>query len=772
TLAAYKTRVSPRDAASITENPNFTSLVGANAGFLHINTGIATQLESAGTPIATYTTDYDGDTRNVSTPDIGADEFAGILLDLTPPGISYTALGNTACLSDRTLSPVTITDASGVNIAAGTRPRLYFKKSTNANTFNDNTSGTDGWKYVEATGGGGSPFSFTTNYSLLNGGAPVVGTTIQYFVVAQDLAGTPNVAINSGTFAATPTSVALTAAAFPLTGTINSYNVVVPGLSGTVTIGAAGNYTSITGATGLFNAINTGGLSGNVTANIIDASVTETGATALNAVSYTGCAGGPFTILIKPNTTATLTGAVASGALIKINGATNVTIDGSNSGGTDRSLTITNTSTTAPTCVSFVSPGLGLGSSNGTIKNCNLNTGVAASVGYGVSIGGSTPGTSGSDNDNMTVQNNNITLVPIGIYANGSAALSAGGDDNLLITGNIIDYNGAVASIGIELGNALTSTVSQNSVSELTSTFQAPTGISLEAGFVSSTVTRNLVSKALTTNTGGYGGRGIAIGTGTAASNLTISNNVVYGVNGSNWNAFGNSSSMGIGVGVTGSSSTITTTTGGVNLYFNSVLMTGSAGTGSTTGITAALYIGSGASALNIRNNSLTNTQTATSSTQSNYAIYSAAANTAFTNINYNDYYSANPGGGGAYVGFLGANQTTIANWRTASGQDVNSISADPLYNNSTNLQPQTGSPLVNAGVTGTGVTIDYLGIARGATPTIGAYEQALDGAPPVITYTPLSNALCLADRTLTATITDASGVNVTVGTKPRLYFK
>jgi hypothetical protein len=53
------------------------------------------------------------------------------------------------------------------------------------------------------------------------GGAPTTGDMIQYFVVAQDLAGTPNVGINSGTFAATPPSVALAAAQAPIGGTIN-----------------------------------------------------------------------------------------------------------------------------------------------------------------------------------------------------------------------------------------------------------------------------------------------------------------------------------------------------------------------------------------------------------------------------------------------------------------------------------------------------------------------------------------------------------------------
>jgi hypothetical protein len=76
TLAAYKAFVTPRDALAISEDPSFLSTAGANAGFLHINTAIPTQAESAGATIATYLDDYDGNVR-AGTPDIGADEFTG-----------------------------------------------------------------------------------------------------------------------------------------------------------------------------------------------------------------------------------------------------------------------------------------------------------------------------------------------------------------------------------------------------------------------------------------------------------------------------------------------------------------------------------------------------------------------------------------------------------------------------------------------------------------------------------------------------------------------
>ena len=322
TLAAYKSgvftagTVAPRDVASFTENPPWISTTCLSTDFLHISPTVATQVESGGQPVSGVTDDFDGNIRNTTYPDAGADEFTGIALDLTGPVISYTALGTTLCTGNRTLT-ATITDPHNVNVTAGTRPRIYFKKSGNLNMLtstNDNT--TNGWKYTETTNVS-SPFGFTIDVSLIYGGV-VATDVIQYFVVAQDMAAAHNVSINSGTFTALPATVVLTAAAFPVTGSINSYMILGGGIPTNVTIGASGTYASLTGATNsLFAAINAGGLTGNTTATILDATVNETGATALNAMYY-GCAG-TYTLTIKPATgvTATLTGEVASGALIK-----------------------------------------------------------------------------------------------------------------------------------------------------------------------------------------------------------------------------------------------------------------------------------------------------------------------------------------------------------------------------------------------------------------------------------------------------------------------
>ncbi|MDO7848806.1 hypothetical protein Q5H92_20745 [Hymenobacter sp. M29] len=73
-LPAYKLLLAPKEADSFTENPPFISTTGTSADFLHIKPNFGTQIESGGKPIAGFTDDFDGDTRNATAPDLGADE--------------------------------------------------------------------------------------------------------------------------------------------------------------------------------------------------------------------------------------------------------------------------------------------------------------------------------------------------------------------------------------------------------------------------------------------------------------------------------------------------------------------------------------------------------------------------------------------------------------------------------------------------------------------------------------------------------------------------
>jgi hypothetical protein len=159
TIADYKTGVftagtiAPRDAASVTENPVFLSTVGSSSNFLHLDGASPSVTESGGSPIATFTDDYDGDTRNATTPDIGADEYTG------------TVLGCVAAVGG-TITPATATRCAGTT---------YTMTSTGASsgagiTYQWEVSTTSGSGFADVTGGSGAT---TTSYIT---GALTAGT--------------------------------------------------------------------------------------------------------------------------------------------------------------------------------------------------------------------------------------------------------------------------------------------------------------------------------------------------------------------------------------------------------------------------------------------------------------------------------------------------------------------------------------------------------------------------------------------------------------------
>jgi hypothetical protein len=88
-----------------------------------------------------------------------------------------------------------------------------------------------------------------------------------------------------------------------------------------------------------------------------------------------------------------------------------------------------------------------------------------------------------------------------------------------------------------------------------------------------------------------------------------------------------------------------------------------------------------------------------------------------------NDWWTPGPGGATGY--FNGAVQSTLAAWRTATGQDGASISADPRFVNGEDLHVALGtSPVGNAGTPVAVETEDIDGEPRSpATPDIGCDE-------------------------------------------------
>ncbi|MBL7795061.1 MAG: hypothetical protein JNJ90_01025, partial [Saprospiraceae bacterium] len=731
------------DFNSITGDPQFINPNGsASTVDLHISAANPTPVEGAGVN-AGVVNDADGQTRsNFSPVDIGADAGNFVVNDISGPGIGYTALPSVCGTGDINLNNVNITDATGIPLTGNLRPRVYYRKAAGS------------WFSQPGILVSGTAQNSLWNFTMVAAdmGGLAVGDIVQYYVIAQDNNGTPLIASVAGGVAATDVNNVTTHPAGAFTAT------VINQLSGTYTVGTGGDYPTLTAAVAAYNSSCLGGA---VVFSLIDAtySSSETFPITINANAF---ANSTNTLTIRPaaGNVATINGTSTS-CIINLNGADWVIIDGSNSGGTDRSLTISNASTAAATAaVCVTSLGSNLGATNDVIKNCNIAAGSnSAATSFGIFVGGTslTSSGTGNDNDNLTIQNNAISKALYGIYA---AAVVSNVNDNLLITNNLIgssanatDQIGQRGIIVVQANNAM---ISQNTIFNIVGTQTNPTGIFIGAGVINSAITRNDINSLKYTGTSGYGGKGIDVQTGSASSNLTISNNFIYDLSGDGWTALTSDAIIGIRIG-TGS------TVGGINVYNNSVNLFGNADRASSSTLSAALYIGSGGSNLDIRNNILKNDIVNNLTTTAKaYAINSASPASAFTFINNNDYYAA---GSQGILGFLSSDILTLTNWQAATGKDGQSVAVQPVFTTNTDLHLTNTANycLDGGGAPLAAVTVDIDGQARSATtPDIGADEFALVNMTVTATensgVAPNDNLTCSGDPvTLTANAAGAS---------------
>lgn len=108
--------------------------------------------------------------------------------------------------------------------------------------------------------------------------------------------------------------------------------------------------------------------------------------------------------------------------------------------------------------------------------------------------------------------------------------------------------------------------------------------------------------------------------------------------------------------------------------------------TGSTPDLSAALHLGLGAGSLDIRNNSFNNTLANTSDTSYAYAMYSEVTDTAFTNFNYNNFYVS---GAQGRLGFLSTDLLNMADLKSLTSANANSINNTPNHISAINLHAQ-----------------------------------------------------------------------------------
>ena len=772
TIAAYKTFVATRESNSVTEDVPFLSTSGGGATFLHINPAVATQAESGGMPISGITTDYDGDTRNATTPDIGADEGTFTPSDLSGPAIAFTSLSNTSSTANRTLT-ASITDPSGVSTT--TMPRLFYRKGT-----------TGAFISTPASSPSGSSYTFTFDYAALGGVAG--GDVIQYYVVAQDNLGNVSSSPTGGTYTTAPSTV------FQYT--------ILNTLSGTYYVSAtsatspdpARTFATLTAAAAAYN---TNGLAGPVTFLLLDPtySTAETFPIAFNSNMD---ASATNTLLIKPSsatgttsfTITGTTGTTASVGLIQLLGSDFVTLDGSlgnqlspSDPRPSRDLTITNTSTTTTSAVirqfaQFTNDG----ATNNTIRNLvAVGTATASVTGtlYGVALLGANNATTAGQYTNNTVQNVAVRNAQAGIASiGGTIALK---NESAVITQN--DLNAAIGAGALTRGGILlqfdnNAQVTQNTVGNITGTNDV-VGISLGFGlvvsnstFTGSEVTNALVSRntiGRVTSTVSFSTVGIGVASA-ATGTTTVANNFVSGVAGN-----GSGGDFGAGIYVNGSAGG-----GATRVLFNSVSMTGvnpSANAASQPNF--ALAIGGSSPTVEVRNNVLYNAQTITGA--QSYAIGFAYAGTTGTYAGLTSTNNAFFGTNGiGLTGSLvsGTVRATLADLNAETGQD-RPTTAMPAGTSLT----LSGSPFVSttdlhtlaASLNGkatsiSGVTTDIDGDVRDASnPDIGADEFAPPATldlKPVSLLTPSATQTCFtATEPVSVQLSNNGGANIDFAT-------
>jgi hypothetical protein len=720
------------DNSSVVVDPLFVNPM-ENSALVDLHLQPANPAERGGIPIAAVTDDFDGQTRSTLTPvDIGADAgaFTSSSGDIYAPSISHPLLTSGSTVNRVLTDWAAITDDVGVT-GGVSAPRFYYKKSTDADLFGvANNSAGNGWKYVIATGSG--PYSFTLDYSLLyNGGggsgSVAAGETIQYFVVAQDAANHLG-SSPAGVIASTNPPVQNVYGH----GVVNSF-LIYPS-SGTVTVGTGGTYPTLSGAGGLFAALNGAVLTGHVVANITG-NLAETGTFTLNQWQEEGA--GNYTLTIQPSsaTMRTISGNIGA-SLITLNGAERVIIDG-RFGGSGRWLTFRNSSAsgTANTIL-FIND-----ASSNTVRNCVVEGASGSTLGV---IGFSTGTVTGNDNNLITgcqVRDlstaSGVPLYLIGSTGSSAAVSNSGntvsnnelfnfnftgifipatGNDSWTLSGNnIYEVNaGTSLLVGIQMSGSGTNVITGNSVHDLLTISLQSTGILL-GGTGTTTIARNRIIipavNAATTTVFGIFAQGGAGSTSSLVNNqITLSpapavSTTLYGIRDN------------------GSSGSV------VDVFYNSVVLGGTeSGTRSSWAI-----LRQGASTHTMRDNVFLNFRSG--GTGSHFA-----AGTEVTGGSYTPSHNVYAGTGATAANFMDFSITaspsamSYATWQITTGDNSQAgIAGSGNFTTAMFVSAATGdlhlvpggNVLVNArGTSIAGVTDDYDGDPRNpTTPSIGSDE-------------------------------------------------
>ena len=728
TLANYKAFISPQELQSVTEMSPFVN-IATRPYDLHLKTNIPTQCESGGVIITSpfaLTTDYDGQPRypnpgyptnffySPNNPDIGADEFGGVPSDLIPPTITFTPLPNSSNGQPKTLV-VGITDGSGVPTSGTGLPRLFWKINNGS------------YQAVTAT------WVSDTTYSFTFGGGTVLGDAVYYYFVAQDLANPVNVGATPWQGAA-GFSINPPACSTPPTTPYTFSHVLT--ISGVFHVGVGKDYTTLTAA---FNDLNYKFMSGPVTFILDDANYpNET--YPLNLFSNPGnSATNNLTIKPKTGVNPKFTGSVASQPLFNFRGLDYVTLDGSDNGTNSRNLTFENTSgTDLVSVISIRSSNTGNPSTNITIKNCIIignNTDIIRET-Y-LLVLNYAGGPNGGGYNNIVLENNWLKRAKYGIEV---IAAATNMNNNVSVINNTVgstEPTDFITRWGIAATQTNNLLISGNEV-------MGPAGGSDGISQYGIIVYEQLTNVKITNNvvhdwvSNGPGSNGIRYDNNNNNTVSEISNNVIYNIG-----AWG----LNPGVAATQAHGIFIRRGGNLKIWHNSIYMSGPYLYGFDSYAPSSSCIAFWSQSVvnstdyDVRNNVMKNSMTndypnpPPDAMGKAYGIMLTTAISGYTFDN-NDYFIDGYDGQIAQVYGVGGvslvSYQRLSDWRAYSGQDMNSVSINPLFTTETNLLP-TASALDNLGVYISQVPTDITGAMRSNPPDIGAYEFGVPPVPPVV---------------------------------------
>ncbi|MES2776149.1 MAG: right-handed parallel beta-helix repeat-containing protein [Bacteroidota bacterium] len=338
-----------------------------------------------------------------------------------------------------------------------------------------------------------------------------------------------------------------------------------------------------------------------------------------------------------------------------------------------------------------------------TIKNCNVNMGTATSTLMAAFVCNGDPAsviTLGGTFDDINIVNNSVSGGGYGVSVFGLVSPLA---TKVTIANNsFVDFN----SNGVYLRETDGTIVRGNRFNKVSGTVSVTNAIQYaQSANINGQVFDNQIR--LTQSNGAMRGIYLFAGTGHKVYNNTISN--LGSVSGA----------------VTGIE--IRTTSSAPEISFNTISFNYP---GTSSGILAGIKEESPNTLSVLRNNVISITQP-TSAYRTALLLASTSTVTTALNSNYNVFYVPDSNIA-VRATTIPTKYYTLAAWRAASGQDMSSSDADPMFTADTLLIPKNLA-INNVGVQVAGISTDITGAVRGASPDPGAYEFT---APVIYTFT------------------------------------